>query len=246
VGEATEVSGFDCGDTVKSFSSSLFVGFNGNPSQVTTQEVNLLGDTFESSYNNLQIDSFCDEYVRRISSASLNLVSSRRRRLDQVVSSYRVHVNATCRRCDNVNLTLFEPRQPGGTTRGRRLAESPEDLIRAQRKMLEIPPSDGMCYCTSQNLNAGFQAPSQDAFLVAYSDNVDTLVGGGLLTNIQGIGEVKEVREFDCGNEIFSFLSTTFMNFGGDPSKVTADEVQALEDAFTGSYNVSRHVLRTI
>jgi hypothetical protein len=240
VGEVSEVSGFQCGEDVNSFSSSLTVGFVADPTLVTKQEVNLLEDTFETSYNNLQIDSYCDEFVRRISSATLKLVSSRRRRLDQVVSSYRVQVNATCRRCENINVTLFEPRRPGET---RRLVESSlVESNQSRRSLLEIPPSSGMCFCTSQTLNAGFQAPMQDAFLAVYSSNVETLVEEGLLTNIQGVGDVQEVREFDCGNEIGSFTSTTFMNFGGDPSKVTSDEIRALENTFTGSYNVSRNI----
>ena len=170
------------------------VGFQGSPDALEADEIALLEMKFLEVYNELGY-LMCDRYFRYVTVISL-------------LEDGTFEVGYTCRGCPDNNLgrrtTLFMT-EPGPLIpqRQRRTLETSMEVgtlggvSSSGRQLQEMGDSSHLlrtCLCPEGPDYSNFEpnAPSADEFLTAYAAQINMLIAGGSIRNIQGITSVVE------------------------------------------------------
>jgi hypothetical protein len=242
--DIAEVEAVPCPVEMDTFSSFVVVEFDLNASASllgpTLEEIVLLQDAFVASYNLLS-RQFCDPIQRRLTSAQVVRIS------EIFIGEPLVlefEATGTCRGC-RANTTLYDSISflqnislvPGSSRRHRDLLsgmlfesrhatdkDAKEGLPRRMQAIDDRLVEDTLktCYCDVVAIQE--QGPSEVEIISAYS----TIIDGLNLPSIQSVGECKFLTIFQ---------SSVILNFKGNISAATEDQLQALGQGFIDSYN---------
>jgi hypothetical protein len=253
--DLAEIETVPCPVEKDTFSSFVIVEFNlhANASLIgpSLGEIGILQDGFVASYNLLS-RQFCDPFERRLTSAQVVRTSS-------VVLGepliLELEVMGTCRGCKSTNITLYDSVSflqnislapgGGGSRRHRNLGlaelllsgvsldsgkqENEDEMTRRmdpRRLQVDNGPAAEeeleTCYCDVAAVQD--QGPSEVEVISAYSSVIASLN----LPSIDSVGACKFITIFQ---------STVILNFKGNMSLATEDQLQALGQGFIDSYN---------
>lgn len=82
-------------------------------------------------------------------------------------------------------------------------------------------------------------ASLEDEFLASYNNTIAALVSNGDLVNVVGVnGDISELEEIDCVDEVTEFQTDIFVTFQAD-SEPTISEQETLAASWVSSYNAA-------
>lgn len=220
----------DCDEEV-TFETSVLVGLRGRPDDVTSNEMRVLEQAFIDSYANAECgDRDIDQVMIVSRQIGNNETSSRRRSLQSSSNNrdftYIFRTSGRCRGCGR-NTRLFAQ----GVSRI--LAQDSE---RGFHRGLQY--EYGLESHSVEEEDCPCEAPTENDFLLSFNSTIRGLVADGLLVNVVGVnGDIAELEEVDCGEEI-EFETIVSLSFEGDSStEPSGAELDALALSFVDSYN---------
>jgi len=231
----TRTQDFICTDVF--FISRLLVGIVARPSDVTLQEIEVLGQGFIDTYQNDDCGDRTIESVK-ILQASANTTS--RRSLQEstnfVDTTYEYEVETRCKRC-GPNPTVTKDGE-------RRILRNPHALSNKQnttphhhylREELRRSTQENLC-------SDACPAPLVADLVAAYNDTVTNFKATGDLQNVAAVTDnFAELKKVECSRMITEFMEVITVSFDGDPSDA---ELRVLESAIVDAYN-SANALNT-
>jgi hypothetical protein len=220
-----------CASDVTSFSSEVLVGFAGDASLATDGQLQVLGQAFTGTYNQLNAynSELCDPLFRFVNGTGVQIQpgfgrrflskssSSSSNKYVGTVSSF-FSASGSCRGCPK-QTPLFN------------------DAVNKGRRFLEEEPHRSLqdsCACHS---GAELNPPSPQDFLTAFSDTVQQLIASGALTFVVGVLDISSLDPISCDTSVSDFESNLVVNIEGDSSMINDNDLEVLGQVFTESYN---------
>jgi Leucine-rich repeat (LRR) protein len=239
----------NCSGEINNFQADLIVDFFGNQSLASDQEIDILEQAFQNTYNDLNTLSntgTCDLYFRQITSVTFSRadeITRRSRRslrrdvpglnVNQGFSpffSYYARASGKCRGCPG-NTQLFND-----AGRRRELQNVKERLLQGSFVLLDTSPADDQCFCPVQVEE--YRAPTMEEFLTAFNHTVQSLKAGQQIDFVESVTEVIELEEVDCSADTVIFTAEVYINLTvNNSANWTSQDVQELEYAIVESYN---------
>ena len=247
VEQVTEVERVPCTNEISEFTTSVLVDFDGDPSALTPNQARALEDGFRDTYNELN-SGLCDLLFRSVQDVDLVVEETRRRRRRrrrrqlgsstprdlQVIPTFnstvylpslvvRFRIRGVCRGCRQDQFLYDEGSR-------RMLLGSSASPHRA----LQVSPTD--CFCPA--FNQVLRGPTQEEMRISYNRTVQGLQREGIIaTDSLVVDDVTEVEEVQCSNETNDFETFAFVDWQGDPTRLTDQQVRTLEASFRQTYN---------
>jgi hypothetical protein len=215
------------------FNTTLVLDFIGNLTLVTSQELVVLAQGFQDTYNALNSNpDTCDALFRRVtevellSENSLHLFDddAARRKLQPggIYGSQIPGFQATSRFFSfigRIRSTCI------GCLKGTALFGN--DAI--QRHLLA-----GACVCP---VGAEPHVPTTAEFQIAYNETVQQLKASQQIRSIDAFSEAIELEEVKCSSNVSILSSEVSLTVSVESLDLTAQDIKALEQAFVESYN---------
>ena len=243
VEEVIEVKSVECSEDVSQFTSTVFVGLQGDLDLVTDEEKRVLETTFQDSYNEISF-SRCDSFFRNILDVTLVPASTesslfgKRQTTTSLFDTGNIttNVNSTSEVPSDNDLALYRivgecrdcPVSDSGTfplfdDSFRRALTEREVFISASGNIetRHLQSLSG-CLCPI-NTNPDQPADiSTDEFLVRYDSAVVRLGEDGTLVNVAGVSDIES-----CGSEVTEVSGVYEISFSGDSSQLSDEEKEA-------------------
>jgi len=190
-----EVREIDCPVALDVFTAEAIIPGSGDPDNIQTSELDLMGDTFKQTYNSLAFES-CDPTFRRIEIATFTVDNTGAdafdgRRLQKKTRPirFRVAVSGLCKSCQSKSLLFNDAvRRYLSAYESDNKDVVPKFMERPSRQ-LEYVVNNSTCFCAT---NAPKEALGAMVFTTAFNSTVNELIETGDLTSVENLGAVAD------------------------------------------------------
>ena len=256
----TEVFSVDgCDNPTEEFDTVVLIELaSGDETTVAANELNVLGDTFATDFNDLTA-ALCDPIFRNIGNISVEVANIRRRlgvvegtirELGTFVFTGRATIKGTCKGygCSEQVSGSSSRARPTASPAGSSSSQTARAMglfanrIASRRLLEELHQSSSRnlasgCFCDERT--ADFRSPTETEFVGSYNESISTLADEGVLENVRGALGVQQILVVSNCAEIEeeSFETVLLVNVSAafQPDEVMSDE--SFGDALIESYN---------
>lgn len=194
----TEVKAILCDSGLDAFTSTVLINGVGQPDRITLNELQVLGNTFVSSYNNVAFET-CDPTFRAAERAVFTVepmdttdATGGGRQLYGLgrVFRFRVAVTGVCKLCPREDVLFDDAVRRTLQEISSYEVDIPEFM--APHRQLGFVVGNDTCFCA---VNAPRRAPVISVFTQYFNNSVVELIKNGTIVNVDVIDSAVQVNE---------------------------------------------------